>query len=430
MKGERGMSDRVLKGGRINYVRPRLTDYQLRDIFCKERISVIEASTKVGKTAACIAWLLEKAIELGKPGRLFWWVAPSYRQAEIAYGRLKRNIPEASRIHNDGKLKIVLVNGAIIEFRSGELADNLYGDNVYAMVIDEATRLGEDAWWACRSTLTKTEGMVRIIGNIKGTKNWAYNLARKAEANEPGMHYGKITCYDAVKAGIISKEEVEEARRILPENVFKELYEAIPNQMGSNPFGLDYIKSCIKPLSDRAPRVFGIDLAKSQDWTVIIGLDDNANVCVFDRFQMPWHETKNRILRLVKGKKALVDSTGAGDPILDELQRSSKAFHGYHFSPQSKQKLMEGLASAIQSVRIGFPPGIVVSELESFEFEYRGKSNNYEGVYYSAPQGCHDDCVVALALAVYHFPNAASMWDVNWSQTSDKIQKLFMQGGY
>ena len=55
---------------------------------------------------------------------------------------------------------------------------------------------------------------------------------------------------------------------------------------------------------------------------------------------------------------------------------------------------MEGLAVAIQGKEIGFPDGVIVSELEAFEYEY-----TRNGVKYSAPAGMHDDTVCALALA-------------------------------
>jgi hypothetical protein len=58
---------------------------------------------------------------------------------------------------------------------------------------------------------------------------------------------------------------------------------------------------------------------------------------------------------------------------------------------------MEGLAVAIQSNRIRYPDGPIKAELEAFEYQY-----TRTGARYSAPEGMHDDCVVALALAVEH----------------------------
>ena len=96
------------------------------------------------------------------------------------------------------------------------------------------------------------------------------------------------------------------------------------------------------------------------------------------------------------GRRALVDSTGVGDPIVEQLQRrAGGSIEGYHFSPPSKQRLMEGLAAAIHQQAVRFPDGPLVAELESFGYEY-----TQSGVRYSAPDGLHDDGVCALALAV------------------------------
>jgi len=139
-----------------------------------------------------------------------------------------------------------------------------------------------------------------------------------------------------------------------------------------------------------------VDLAKSVDWTVCIGLDAAGAVCRFARWQGPWLATIPRIVALVGDTPALVDSTGVGDPVLEELQAHGRFhFHGYKFTAPSKQQLMEGLAVAIQQQEITYPDGPIVSELEVFEYAY-----TRTGTRYTAPEGMHDDCVMALALAV------------------------------
>ncbi len=133
-----------------------------------------------------------------------------YGQAKIAFQRLKAGLPRESYTANESDLTLTLINGARIVCKSAEKPDNLYGEDVYAAVFDEASRAREEAWHALRSTLTATRGKVRIIGNVKGRKNWAYKLARKAESGEPGMSYQKITAYDVIDAGILSEDEIED----------------------------------------------------------------------------------------------------------------------------------------------------------------------------------------------------------------------------
>ena len=294
------------------------------------------------------------------------------------------------------------MNGATISFKSGEKPDNLYGEDVYAVVIDEATRLREESWHAIRSTMTATRGPVRIIGNVKGRKNWAYVLARRAESGEDGWHYAKLTAYDAADAGVIEMNEIEQAKTMLPENVFKELYLAEPSDDGGNPFGQRAIIKCISPMSSKPPVLFGVDLAKSVDYTVAIGLDEDGVVSSFARFQAPWEETVRQLSQHIGFLPAVVDSTGVGDPIVERLQRDLPNVEGFHFSSPSKQKLMEGLALAIQTEDIRYPDGEIVNELDAFAYEY-----TRTGVRYSAPDGLHDDCVMALALAVHARGNSA-----------------------
>ena len=171
---------------------------------------------------------------------------------------------------------------------------------------------------------------------------------------------------------------------------------AEPSDDGGNPFGLAAIAAQVAPFSEGLPVIWGIDLAKSVDWTVCIALDAGGAVCRFERWQGPWQATIPRIVRLVGDTPALVDSTGVGDPVLEELQTDGRInFRGYKFTAPSKQQLMEGLAVAIQQQEISYPDGAIVSELEDFEYQY-----TRTGVRYGAPEGMHDDCVTALALAV------------------------------
>jgi hypothetical protein len=382
----------------IHYQRPQLANYQLDAIFNDSRYGIIEASTKSGKTAACLVWIIEQALQ-GKSGQDFWWIAPVYGQAKIAFRRLKAGLPREAFQANESELTLTLINGSRIACKTAEKPDNLFGEDVFAAVFDEASRAREEAWHALRSTLTATRGKVRIIGNVKGRKNWAFKLARKAESGEPGMSYAKITAYDAIDAGILDEDEIEDARRTLPLAIFEELYLAEPSNDEGNPFGLIAIRDCIAPMSNQRPVCFGLDLAKSVDWTCLIGIDAKRKVCVFERFQKSWLDTTETIRRIVGNVPCLTDSTGVGDSILESLQKDRRNFEGFKFTSPSKQQLMESLALAIQKQEIGFPEGVIVNELESFEYLY-----TRTGVKYSAPSGMHDDAVCALALANFHKP--------------------------
>lgn len=222
---------------------PKILKYkkQLAFIRSKARYCVVEATTKAGKTAGCLVWLYGEACN-GGPKDNYWWISPINATSKIAFRRLKRMIkPRTLFRANNSEMTIHLVNGATIFFKSADNPDSLYGDDVKAVVIDEATRTKKDTWTAVRSVITATGGFVKIIGNVKGIDNWVYEFARKAEKNElPDWEYHKITAADAVSAGIFPQSEIDDARGTLPNEVFLELYFAIPFVNASNKFAFSF----------------------------------------------------------------------------------------------------------------------------------------------------------------------------------------------
>jgi hypothetical protein len=383
----------------IEIIKPKLAPYQQAILDSKARFTLTEAATKVGKTASHLWWIFDKSAKPPKPGANYWWVAPAYGQAEIAFNRLKRFLGGSSDFNvNLSKLCVETPVESFIHFKTAEKPDNLYGEDVYAAVFDEFTRAREAAWIALRTTLTATKAPCKFIGNVKGKGNWGYKLGLKARSGEPGYEYFKITAYDAVNAGILDAAEIEQAKRDLPDYAFRELYLAEALDDMANPFGIKFIDKCIKPLSSNSPTAYGVDLAKSVDWTVVIGLDDSGDICVFERWQSDWAQTRRRLIQMIGSTPAFIDSTGVGDPIVEDIKKECPYVEGYHFSQGSKQQIMEGLVVAVQNQNVSVLDGMMREEMESFEFEY-----SRSGVKYRAPEGMHDDMVCALALAYAKF---------------------------
>jgi len=408
----------------IEYTRPFMYPYQTEILNCPARYTVTLAATKCGKTASHIVWLFEQSLAC-KANQSVWWVAPTFGQAKIAYNRMKVQISDKSFFKaNETNLVITLVTGAKIEFKTGEKPDNLYGDDVYAAVFDEFTRARETAWHALRSTLTSTGGKCKFIGNAKSKKNWGNKLAMRAKSGqEQDYAYFKITAYDAAAAGMKTKdgrpfiEEIEAAKRDLPESVFNELYLAEASEDGSNPFGLKYIAACCHPsLSTHESVCFGIDLARKVDYVSIIGLDKLGSMSHYHNFtKAGWQQTIDTI-KYLPNKPIAMDSTGVGDVVVSQVEQVQQQIEPYVFTQASKQRLMEGLAVGIQSRKLIIADdGDVINgtgklrhQLEQFEFEY-----TRTGVKYSAPEGEHDDDVVALALAWHKWQNAAKGGEIS-----------------
>lgn len=210
---------------KLKITKPDLTSYQNDILYSPARFTICEASTKIGKTFSHIWWIFEQAnnSEL-KPGSNVWWVAPVYSQTKIAFNRLRTKVARSGLYKvNQSELTIKTPNGVVIHFKSAEKPDNLFGEDVYAVVFDEAPRARETAFYALRSTITATRGKMKLIGNFGGTANWMHQLKEKAKT-DTNYAYFKVTAWDAVAEGILDREEIEQAQRDLPPKVFKSLY--------------------------------------------------------------------------------------------------------------------------------------------------------------------------------------------------------------
>jgi phage FluMu gp28-like protein len=359
------------------------------------RFKVLMCGRRWGKS------LISKNISITEAlnGRITGYVTPTYALSKVFFDDIAKIIPSEIATANKSDLTFKFVTGGEIRFFTGERLDNFRGLRLHNVIIDEASYIPylQDAWNnAIRPTLTDFEGKALFISTPRG-KDFFYNLYLRNSGDWKSFKY---TTYDNP---FIKVSEIDDAKNSLPMSAFEQEFMANPSENSANPFGIDFIRQNIQTLSSNNPICYGIDLAKSYDYTVICGLDANGAVCSFDRFQSDWTTTKAKIRGLGNVPK-LIDATGVGDPIVEELQREDYLIEGFKFTSQSKQQLMEGLVTSIQQGNVKYPDGIIVDELSIFEYIYTAN-----GVKYSAPNGMHDDCVCALALANKIFMKSQSM---------------------
>jgi len=376
------------------------------------RFTITEATTKAGKTMSHLEWLIHSGCQKGYGD--WWWIATVYKTAMMAFTRTKRRL-DGYLMHKGQYIKVsdpipyvarsskrtITVGGATFWFLSADRPDNLYGEDVLGAVGDEVTRWKEEAWTALYSTLTATQGRAKLIGNVKGRNNWAYKLARRAEAQQtPTWSHHKLTAWDAVKGGVVERATILEAKADLDETVFKMLYLAEPAEDGGNPFGIKWIEASEMSAMAKGPVVaFGADLAKSTDYAWVIGLNESGQVVISERFPhgLSWKEITKKIHAIVGNKPVRVDSTGVGDAVFEMIAAKCRRAEPFVFSGGvhgSKQRLMEGLAWDFQNGGIGIFDSRLISELKSMEYEH-----TRNGVIYTVPAGQHDDGVDALGLA-------------------------------
>jgi len=269
-----------------------LSDYQKGFLYNDKRFTVVEASTKAGKTQPCILWLLQTALNANPvlnyddvDGKNFWWVAPVYSQARIAFRRMKKIVKKIKGF-SFRKMEIETPLGSIITFKSAEKPDNLFGEDVYACVFDEYSRARKEAWNAIYSTLTATKGVIKAIGNYKGLNNWGHKLMLKAQKDDRYYH-AIITAWDAVEAGILERQIIEDAQSDLHPDEFNALYLCKGSIDDLRLFMMKWINKVFgKKKSNRTGEYFiTADLAFDGSDLLVIGIWDGLNCFEINTFK-------------------------------------------------------------------------------------------------------------------------------------------------
>ncbi len=367
-----------------------------------KRFNTLCCGRRWGKSALAVNLLTEPALE-GHPVGYF---APTYKLLEGTFAECLKSVSNIIHRKHENQ-KIELITGGSIEFWS---LDNPYAgrSRKYKRTISDEIAFAKNFWelWteSIRPTLTDLKGDAWFLSTPKG-KNDFFKLYMRGKSGEANWQSWQMSTYTNP---YIDPAEIDDAKHDLPALAFSQEYLAEFNDNVANPFGLQFIQQCTYPLSTQPPACFGIDLGKSTDWTVIIGMDKNGAVCYFDRFQKDWRQTITTI-RNLPNVPTKIDSTGVGDPIVEEAQQGRSNVISFKFSATSKQQIMEGLAVGIQQRQLSFPDGPIKDELENFEFEY-----TRTGVRYAAPSGLHDDCVCALALCYDLHKNTKHSGQYSW----------------
>jgi phage FluMu gp28-like protein len=150
--------------------------------------------------------------------------------------------------------------------------------------------------------------------------------------------------------------------------------------------------------------VIGCDLAKVQDFTVLSVYDRTNNCQVYQaRFnKLEWPYQKSKIKELSKqynNALVMLDATGLGDPIADDLLRDGVPVEPIHLTNEQKKQMIEKLANWIELGHIKMLQlDETIQEFNNFTYDVSEKTGR---IFYNAPLGFHDDIVISHALAIW-----------------------------
>jgi len=371
------------------------------------RFRTVCTGRRFGKTLCMAAEILDRGG--GDAGGDYGWVAPTYTVADRGIDAFRAIAPDFVRIvgRMPARAEFEGAAGACrVWFLSADNPDGIRGFGFRGMVVDEAAAIPVNVWnYVLRPTLAQTLGWGVFISTPAG-RNWFYDMFTRGVERQPGF---RSFTFPSNVSPYFPAQEWEEARRTLPEDVFRQEYMAEFLEDSAGVFrGVD---GCL--VADLGVRseglgvggtvLVGCDIAKHTDWTVLVAIDAKTGLCLeIERFnQLDWPVQRERIAAFVKRWRArlVMDATGVGDPVFDDLCRVLPQVEGFKITGNSKRELVQGLMVAVEQRRVSWPVAwdVMTAEMKRYEYEI-GPTGQ---VSYSAPAGYHDDCVMALALAVW-----------------------------
>lgn len=295
---------------------------------------------------------------------------------------------------NESELVVYLKNGSIYQLKGADQPDALRGPNPYGVVLDEFEKMKYAAWEVIEPILRANNGWCWFIGTPMG-KNHLFTLFQRGQQESTEW---KSWLLKTSTSGIIDPLQLAEARKSMSQALYNQEWECeFLEGEGSVFRGVRDVMTAqfAKPQQNHY-YVIGCDIAKVTDYTVLAVYDRQTNAQVYqDRFKtLEWPFQKKRIKAVAdhfNRAVVVIDATGLGDPIADDLARANVAVESFKITNQSKKELIEKLSIYIEQRRITMLP---IQET-SFEFDNYSYTMSKEGkIYYGALQGFHDDCFI------------------------------------
>ena len=365
------------------------------------RFRILACGRRWGKTlvGAIETFLI---MMLCPPGSVGFCVAPTYWHTQKQWSEFQKRCPPELIVNiNRTEHAITLLENRRLWFKSADNPDSLRSEGLDFLWVDEGAQIKEEAWnLALRPALMDKKGVAIFTGTPKG-HNWYYQLWTRGQ--DPKQTDYKSWNYPSTNNPYLDPREIEEFARDMPTMAYnQEILGKFIEDVGSVFRNVEAsIKGDLEAYKASKRYVMGADLAKHQDYTVLCILDDSGHLCGFDRFsQLDWVFQRKRIVNLCQqyNSRLLIDATGVGDPLYDGLKREQLRVEGYKFTSASKKDLIENLSMMIDNRQISYPniPELI-NELKLFGYTIGSTGL----VQYGAPEGYHDDCVIALALAAW-----------------------------
>lgn len=397
---------------------------------------ILVGHRRLGKDKMVFANLSKKMME--RVGTYFYFL-PTYNQARkvIWTGadsqgfRFLDHFPkEIIKNVNETEMRIILTNGSMLQLIGADNIDRIVGTNPIGVVFSEYALMKPDVWDLISPILTENGGWAVFVYTPRG-QNHAYALLKMAQKNTK-WH---VEILPVSKTHAVPEVDLLEQRATMSEALYLQEYEcdftenasAVYKNVRSRTYKMEDYKH-----NDVGMYQVGVDLAKANDYTVITPFDlTTFRACPQDSFnQIDYSLQKAKIeAAFYRYNKPVIvmDSTGVGRPIVDDLLNKGMNISPFMFTYNSRNELLINLQILLEQNTIKIPDDpALIEELEAAVWDITAQGRTRITV----PDDKHDDRLMSLALAVWGIPtrpvNARTMSQVT---VAGGIQSLYPEFG-
>lgn len=403
----------------------------------RARFKVIACGRRFGKTTMAVGELVKNGLKTDNS--VWWYVAPTYRQAKNIAWRMLTNYyfelpPELRGTRNESELWVSFSNGARIELKGADNEDSLRGVKLNGVVVDEVASIRNwTTLWqeVLRPSLTDLKGSAMFISTPKGFNHF-HKLFRMEqgipeEGISPDQDYRsfRFTSYDNP---MLDPLEIQKAQLELSEDAFAQEYLAdFRKQTGLIYKEFDRAIH-IKPDIDLN---FGWQYYRAMDFGAVnptvclwIGVDNSDNIYVFDEYYGTGRTEFNA--NIVKGKTSPEYPIVAtfGDPSAEQEQLDYAGYEVFitpavrEFSGNGEGWVNSGIEKVRQALKVDAQTGRprlyvhqrcvnTIREFETYHWREYKESQQVKDV----PEKTDDHCMDALRYFIVSYGSPKVEYD-------------------
>lgn len=397
---------------------PSLHPGQEKVFKSKARFKVLACGRRWGKSFLCALMCIFRANEK----QACYWVAPTLEQGNIGWNMLMSIVAQFPKDYvkiRETPKRVEFASGGWIQIRSADKPDNLRGVSLDFVVLDECAWIDRRTWFeVLRPALADRQGHAVFISTPKGI-DWFHELY---QAGMTGLSE-EIQSFKFPTSSnpYIPAGEIEAAKKAMDSRTFRQEFLAEFLEDAGGVFRkvrtaatADITNKAVKGDDDQQHMyIVGVDWGRKHDYTAFAVLDCNTKQIVWvERFSGVEYATQKQRLKSLNERfhPAVIwaENNAMGDPVIEELANEDLPIVGFSTQVRSKMEIMDSLALGLDNEILKLPDAekmmddlpaqAIIGELQAYE----GKRTKTGLMSYGAPEGYHDDMVMAIALAWHH----------------------------